>query len=326
VGSYPGEDPAEALRGVLGELPELPHLPELPGRGPGADLAGRTAALLIDLSVELRPSGWRFADNPGRDLRRAHDHLARDLDTLEEQAGSYEGPFKIQICGPWTLAASIELGYGDRALADSGAVRDLGASLAEGAAGHIAEVRRRVPGATIIVQLDEPGLPGVLAGTVPTASGFGRLPAVEEPVVEEGLREVMGPAGQQGVTAIVHCCAPNVPYALLGRAGVSGISVDLSLVPQRDNEAIGEAIEAGIGLFLGVVPGTDSPLPDLKVTAAPVRDLWRRLGFPAEQLAEQVVLTPACGLAEASPRYVRTALARCREAARMLYEAADQPP
>ena len=65
VGSLPGTDPLEALRVVFGELPDLPHLTELPGRGPGADLTGRTAALLIDLPVELTPTGWRFAGPSG---------------------------------------------------------------------------------------------------------------------------------------------------------------------------------------------------------------------------------------------------------------------
>src|SRR5512139_813804 len=95
IGSYPGADVAEATRVVLGELPRLPHLPELPARGPGADMIGRTAGLLVDLPVELQPSGWRFADRPGRDVRRGHDHLARDLDTIEEQAAGLTGPFKI---------------------------------------------------------------------------------------------------------------------------------------------------------------------------------------------------------------------------------------
>ena len=44
VGSMPGTDPLETMRLVLGELPDLPFLAELPGRGPGADLTGRTAA------------------------------------------------------------------------------------------------------------------------------------------------------------------------------------------------------------------------------------------------------------------------------------------
>lgn len=319
VGSHPGDDFAEALRTVLGELPELPHLPELPARGPGADLAGRTAGLLVEMPVHLEPSGWRFSDRPGRDTLRSRDHLARDLDVLEEVAGGHDGPFKIQVCGPWTLAASIELRHGDRALKDPGAVRDLTASLAEGVAAHVADVRRRLPAAQIVLQLDEPSLPAALAGTVPTASGFSRLRAIEAPIAEEALRTVIDAAGAYPV---VHCCARNVPYGLLRGAGAKALSVDLRLVPRRDDDAVGETIDAGIALFLGAVPATDAALPPLRATAEPVRDLWRRFGFPARQLAEQVVITPACGMAGASPRHVRAALKRCRDTARMLYEAA----
>src|SRR5215218_4484170 len=96
VGSLPGTDPAEAMRLVVGELPDFAHLPELPARGPGADLIGRTAALLVDLAVDLTPAGWRLVPRAGIDLRRAHEFLARDLDALYEAAGSYSGPFKVQ--------------------------------------------------------------------------------------------------------------------------------------------------------------------------------------------------------------------------------------
>ena len=65
IGSMPGTDPTDAAALVFGELPELPHLPELPARGPGADLIGRGAGFLLDLPVELVPSGWRLAAHPG---------------------------------------------------------------------------------------------------------------------------------------------------------------------------------------------------------------------------------------------------------------------
>ena len=84
VGSLPGEDPLEAARLVLGELP-IPYLPELPGRGWHADLAGRGAALLADLHVDVQPTGWRITPRPSRDGRRAKDLLARDLDALEDE-------------------------------------------------------------------------------------------------------------------------------------------------------------------------------------------------------------------------------------------------
>ena len=62
----PGTDPAEAMRIVLGELPDLPHLAELPARGPGADLTGRTAALLMTCRWRSRPpAGGRRPPGPG---------------------------------------------------------------------------------------------------------------------------------------------------------------------------------------------------------------------------------------------------------------------
>ncbi|NUO61506.1 MAG: methionine synthase, partial [Hamadaea sp.] len=287
VGSHPGKDHLEAIRVVFGEVPGLPYLPELPARGVGADMVGRTSALLVDLPVEVQPSGWRLADRPGRDHQRAVDHLRRDLDGLEEIGHEYEGPLKLQVCGPWTLAGSLELKFGDKMLSDAGAVRDLIASLAQGVADHCAEVRRRLPGVTeIVLQLDEPGLPGVLAGTVPTASGFGRLAAVEEWRVEESLKLFADP--------VVHCCAPGAPFALLRRAGVRGVSVDASLVRRRDDDELGELFEAGMRLLLGVVPGRDTALPGAGVIAKPAVELWRRLGFDPERLATQVTLTPAC--------------------------------
>ncbi len=160
VGSMPGTDPAEACAVVMGELPDFPYLPELPGRGPGADMIGRTASLLVDLPVEITPGGWKFAARPGRDQRRAESFLAFDLDAAQEAAEGFAGPYKIQVCGPLTLAARIELTRSlNPALADPGAVADLVASLAEGVARHVAAVRARIPGATVVLQVDEPALP-----------------------------------------------------------------------------------------------------------------------------------------------------------------------
>jgi methionine synthase II (cobalamin-independent) len=313
VGSLPGEDPAEALRMVLGELPDFPHLPELPSRGPGADMLGRTAALLVDLAVDLTPAGWRLVPRSGIDQRRAREFLARDLDALTEGAEGYAGPFKVQAAGPWTLAAGLERSRGDRAVVDPGARRDLGQSLGEGLAAHVAEVAARVPGARVVVQLDEPSLPAVLQGGLPTISGFGKLPAVEEQVVEQ---ELAGLVAALSHPVVVHCCAARVPLALLRAAGAGAVSFDLGLV--QDLDSVGTAVEAGTTLFLGVVPGTDTVLPAPKATASRVRGWWSELGFAPDLLPDAVTLTPACGLAGASPAYARTALGHVREAAKYL--------
>ena len=313
VGSLPGEDPAEALRLVLGELPDLPHLPELPSRGPGADMVGRTAAMLVDLAVDITPAGWRLVPRSGIDQRRAREFLARDLDALADVADRYAGPFKVQAVGPWTLAASLARSRGDRAVVDAGARRDLAQSLVEGLSAHVADVAARVPGASVIVQLDEPSVPAVLQGALPTVSGFGRLSAVEETVVEQELGAVV--RGLPGAV-VVHCCAQRMPLGLFRAAGAEAVSFDLGLI--QDLDSVGEAVDAGCHLFLGVVPGTDGALPAPKAIASRIRAWWRELGFAADDLAGAVTLTPACGLAGATPGYAREAITHVREAAKYL--------
>ena len=61
-------------------------------------------------------------------------------------------------------------------------------------------------------------------------------------------------------------------------------------------------------------------MSDVAATVDPVRRLWQRLGLAQQRLVEQVVVTPTCGLAGASPAYARAAMTRAREAARVLPE------
>nr|WP_296074653.1 methionine synthase [uncultured Actinoplanes sp.] len=317
IGSLPGTDIAEAQRTVLGELPDLPHLAELPERGPGADLIGRSAGLLAELPVQLYAGRWQVAPRPGQDLRRTADLLERDLDQLTEQGDGFAGLLKIQSAGPWTLASSIDLPIGGRLLRDPGAVRDLTASLAEGLRRHVDEVRKRLPRASVLLQIDEPSLTAVLAGRIPTESGLGAYRAVEPVDAASGLRTVVEAAG---APVVIHSCAPQVPLQVVRDSGAVAVSLDMSLVDDLD--PLGEAIEAGLGLFAGVVPTRSAQRPDAKAVAEKVTTLWRqRLGFPADRLARQVVLTPACGLSGASQPYARAALTAVREAGRRLSEA-----
>ena len=171
IGSLPGDDIDAALSVVFNELPDFPHLPELPARGPGADLIGRAAGVLVDMHVDLQPSGWRLVARPGLDVRRTREMLERDIDALVPVAAGHDGPLKVQLAGPWTLAAALQTEHGP-VLADAGALRDLAQSLAEGARRHLDDVRRRVPHAQLTLQLDEPSLPAVIEGSVPTSSGL----------------------------------------------------------------------------------------------------------------------------------------------------------
>ncbi|GAA4890799.1 methionine synthase [Streptomonospora salina] len=320
VGSVPGTDPDEAARTVFGELPDLPHLPELPERGVGAETVGRTGGMLVDLPLEVRPSGWRAVQRPGRDVQRARSLLSRDLDALEECSQGFEGPLKIQAAGLWTLAASVELRSGEKLLADSGAVADLAASHLEGVLAHVGEVGKRVPGAELIVQVDEPSLPAVLAGSVPTASGYGRLPAPDRVTVEARLRELFGALTGAGAVPGAHCCAPDVPVDLLRRSGARFVGLDTAAIGRSLDDDVGTAVESGVGLFAGVVASADGDVSDPGANVDPVRDLWSRIGFAPESLSRAVVATPACGLGRAAPDYARAALAACRQGARVLRE------
>ncbi|GAA4921049.1 cobalamin-independent methionine synthase catalytic subunit [Stackebrandtia albiflava] len=319
VGSLPGTDAAEAVRTVWGELPDFPHLPELPARGPGADLIGRGAALLVDLPVQLYAGRWQIASRPGMDLRRARDLLARDLDALTDLVADHDGPVKVAATGPWTLATSLHRQIGGPMLRDPGAVADLTASLSEGLSLHLAELAARLPRARWVLQLDEPSLPAVLAGTVPTESGLSRYPAVPTDVARDRLAEVIG----RETPVVVHCCAPGVPVGLLRDAGAAGVGLDLDLV-DMDTAAgldpLGEALDAGVTLFAGVVPPVADRDGGGKEAAALVDRLWQRLGLPADRRRDLVTVTPACGMAGASPEHARRAMAACVEAARRLSE------
>ncbi|MBT2539856.1 methionine synthase [Streptomyces sp. ISL-44] len=319
IGSLPGGDAREAAKTVTGSFEEFPYLAELPARGPGADMIGRSLGLLVDMYAHVEPSGWRISDRPGRDSKRARSWLGEDLDALEEFTQGYTGKLKIQAVGPWTLAAALELHGGEAMLQDAGACRDLAGSLAEGLREHLADVRRRIPGADVVLQFDEPSLTAVLLGRVRSASGYRTYRAVDRQVVEGTLRDLF--AVHDG-EVIVHSCAPEVPFGLLRRAGATGVSFDFSLLTEREDDTIGEAVEGGTKLFAGVVPGTDGPLSDPAGSVMGVRKLWRRLGLAPGTLAESVVVTPSCGLAGASPAYARAVQAHCVRAARSL---ADNP-
>lgn len=323
IGSHPGteqRDFDEAVRIVLGELPDLPYLPEVPGRGAHANMIGRAVAILSGLGADLRPAGWRLTDAPGIDQRRARSLLARDLDHWEEETQGYTGLMKIQVTGPWTLAATMERPRGDRVLADHGARRELAESLAEGVAAHIADARRRVPGAELLVQIDEPALPAVLAGAVPTASGFSRHRSVDAPVAALALELIFNSVRAAGAEPVVHCCASDVPFDLFEKSGAPGLSIDLDQLSAADYDAVAIALEKSRRLLLGVIPpverGSTVVAPNPRAVAERVLRFLDLLS--GIEPAHQLILTPACGMGGVGNARTRDLLALVRDAARYL--------
>ncbi|HET8615064.1 MAG TPA: methionine synthase [Actinomycetales bacterium] len=324
VGSLPGTDVGAALRLVRdllaepddGEPAGVPFLPELPGRGPGADLVGRAAARLVDLPVDLQPSGWRLVERPGRDLARAAAFWREDLDRAAEAFAGWSGALKVQLGGPWTLAAAVSLPRGERAVADAGARRDLVESSAEAVRLLVADLRAAVPGARPVVQVDEPSLPAVLDGSLPTASGLHRVRSVPTSEVADGLAVVVAAARDAGAATVVHCCASDPPVAVLRRSGAEALSLDTTLLGPHGWESVAAAVEDGLVLWAGAVPTRPDAAASVHRLGDRLTRSWRDVGLGLPLLADLVV-TPACGLAGSSPedavRALRAAVALRRQ-------------
>jgi hypothetical protein len=308
IGSWPGTDAREAAAVIIGELPALPHLVELPARGLGADMIGRASALLVDMHLDATTTGYRLRAGRGAVARVAEDLLKQDLDAFEEAwelagAGS-DRTVKVQSIGPWTLAAHTELATGKRALVDRGAVRDLSESLAEGLARHAAELRRRL-GVSTVVQLDEPALPAVLAGSLRGRTMLETVPAVPEPEAQHVLDATLTALG---LPTAVHCCSAALPAGLLRRSAAAAVSFDLTQLTRADFDAVGELLDSGTTLLLGLIPVTaPEQYPTWRELASPAVALIDRLGF-ARTTLRSVSVTPTCGLANADPDWARTAL------------------
>ncbi|MCQ1949465.1 hypothetical protein NNX28_05915 [Arthrobacter sp. zg-Y859] len=334
LGSWPGTDPVESSRVVRGELgdPHLPFLVELPQRGPGADALGRSAALLVDLFVDVQPHGWRLVGRPGKDHRRAASLLTQDLNALADVVGAEERTgeaLKISVRGPLSLAANLYLHNGERALSDAGARREILQSFTAGVGDYVARASSSAPGARITVQVDEPDIAAVLAGGIPTASGYRTLRSVPSSEVSgawQQVREAIEAVGADTVFTLPRAegfgpLRPGTrsPFELAVGAGAQGAALDAAGLDARDWEGIAEAVEGGRRIWLGIlpVPADGAALPQVTDLVERVLRPWRKLGLPLQDLPA-LRLTPAAGLADISPEAARKVLARLTQTASAL--------
>jgi methionine synthase II (cobalamin-independent) len=317
IGSWPGSTPREAAEVVVGELHTLTHLVELPARGVGADMIGRAGALLVDIGIDTVPRGYRIAPGRSSVTRRAASLLDEDIDALEEaweKAGLRGGTrtVKVQAPGPITLAAQLELPGGHRAITDHGAVRDLAGSLAEGVAAQRASIARRLD-AEVVVQFDEPSLPAALQGRLTGVTSFSPVHPVDEAVATVLLDECVSTVGGE---VALHCCGSDVPWKLLQSSAIGAVSVDVSALAAADLDGIGEFVESGRTVMLGVVPTTaPAGRPAAEEIAKAAAAVTDRLGFPRPVLRERIGITPACGLAGATAQWARIAIELAQKAA-----------
>ncbi len=322
LGPWPGEDPVEATRIIRGELggPHLPFLAELPDRGVGSDALGRTASLLVELAVDVQPHGWRIVDRPGKDLMRARSALATDINVLADVIGAEDTPgtdLKIQLRGPLSLAAGLHLHNGERALIDYGARRDIAASLAAGVGSYLKRVASAAPGVRLVVQIDEPEIASVLAGTIPTSSGYRTLRSVPGSEATESWRLVIDALrGAGAVEIVVAVSEVEAPFDRILASGADGIAVPLRALTSRQWEQLAGAVEDGKRLWAGAldVATPAAALPRVADVVETVWRPWRQLGLPASTLGALRV-TPSEGLAQHSPSSATAVLTRLTQVA-----------
>ena len=142
-------------------------------------------------------------------------------------------------------------------------------------------VAAAVPGARLVVQLDEPDIAAVLAGTIPTSSGY------------RTLRAVAG-AGSHGVVAAwssTPCGRPGPPKSSIAvpeieapfdrilAAGADGIAVPLKALTSRQWEQLAGAVEADKRLWAGALDVGKGTLPKVPDVVESVWRPWRQLGL-----------------------------------------------
>ncbi|HOA26831.1 MAG TPA: hypothetical protein PKG51_04885 [Arachnia sp.] len=339
AGSLPGTDFRGALSAMAEALPEVLPLPELPDRGVGSDMVGRALGLIDGLGFDLQPAGWRLTPHAGADHRRARAQWRHDLDDAEELLQGFDGVLKVGVAGPWTLAACVERFAGDRLLADHGARRELAQALAAGAEDLRGELSRRVPAATLWLQVDEPSLVAVRAGAIPTSSGFSRHRSVDTPELVEALAPLASgftanavdrvtldaapgtsPADEVGDLgqSVLHCCAPGAWLDIARRAGFASVSVDAAIV---DRDELAAWCDEQRGLILGVVDSASRAPQGVDALVRRALTTWRPLQIA---LYDGVLLGTSCGLAGWSRADVAPQLSALRRSAYLFEESIDR--
>ena len=310
LGELPGASIIAAADIVAGETGDLRQLPILPARG--VDVVGLTTGILPGINVDAGPRSWVLSARPQLRTRRMWDRVEADLDQCEQAWGTRIDAVKIQVAGPWTLSASIELSNGHRALTDAGALRDLTESLIAGIQEYSADVRARFD-TEVYVQLDEPLLAQVRDGSLPGTSQFDEISSINDADLGERLAGVIERAEV--------CYLNQTGYPPLWKvaqvAGVETCQVTLDTVRGSEQyDGMGHALAAGMRVGLGMTRAGDDRDPcHLAVDVARMSD---ELGLDRTLLTHAVDVHPRGGLANCTLLDAAAALRTARMVADML--------
>ena len=313
IGSMPHTDPDEACRVVLRFLPEIPAWPQLPNR-----------SFVENMYFQFRPSflpgltqevDGRFhidlSENFSEGLERLYaDYLKNDCDRYEIKADRRAGldaflkafpagelgkrlAIKGQVTGPVSWGLTVADERSQRPLIYDEIVADAIAKSLKLQAAWQERVLGKLCSNTIIF-VDEPYM----------ASFGSAFVSLSREKVAALFEEVFG-----GLTGLkgVHCCG-NTDWSVLLDSSVDILSVDaynygetLGLYPAE----VRRFLARGGVIAWGIVPsdeealvrqGVDSLLERLEALFGYLKGK----GIPQEELLQQCLITPSCGLGSLS--------------------------
>ena len=310
LGELPGASIIAAADIVAGETGDLRQLPILPARG--VDVVGLTTGILPGINVDAGPRSWVLSTRPQLRTRRIWDRVEADLDQCEQAWGTRIDAVKIQVAGPWTLSASIELSNGHRALTYTGALRDLTESLIAGIQEYSADVRARFD-TEVYVQLDEPLLAQVRDGSLPGTSQFDEIPSINDVDLGERLAGVI----ERAEVRYLNQTGYPPLWKVAQVAGVETCQVTLDTVRGSEQyDGMGHALAAGMRVGLGMTRAGDDRDP--RHLAVDVARMWDELGLDRTLLTHAVDVHPRNGLANCTLLDAAAALRTARTVADML--------
>ena len=314
IGSLPHADPGEACSLMLDALPEMPAWPQLPKRSflenmyaqyseglPGIRVDEENGRILfqVDESLEAELERFyqavideeleRFAISEEYAAGLQHFVSGAFLPELEKR------PFvKGQVTGPISFGLTVTDQSRRASLYNETLEQVIVKGLTLKSKWESQVLRRAAPGAKVVMFFDEPYLVSV---------GSALINVSREQLIRD-IKECLEGSGAD-LTG-VHCCG-NTDWSILFETGVDIVNFDAFDYLDRFiayGEEIKEHIQRGGMIAWGVVPndervfdGTGEMLAGIVESAF---DILESRGIDRLALANQSMITPACGLGSAS--------------------------
>ena len=267
------------VRDILSE-DGLPYLPELPARGPGADMVGRAAGLLVDLRGRPAADGLAVRRPPGP--RRVAHRLAVAGGPRRAGRGLRRLHRRAQAAGRRPLDPGLVGVAAPRRACGRRPGRHPRPRRLAGRGGAACTSPRSsgwCPAPGWCSSSTSPACPPCWPAGCPPPRATGVLRAVDPQVAAAGLRDVLAAAGERRTA--IHCCAPDLNWPLLRGTGAARAR-------RRHHRCWARAAGSrsrrrssrGSRCGPACLPTDGSRDHACRATVGPLVDRWREVGLP----------------------------------------------